>query len=150
MGEHLCEFRCHVVTAVDMDHHLSGTTYAKAPRGRAITIESSQRQRPSGQSSLSTLDTFGRSTLMKPSKAKGAPSGALALVRPEHADKPSLPHESRVTQVEIQTAQTQKTGKTNASSTLLAAQNLWCHKSTLNICRVFKAQRKNDDKITSS
>ena len=34
-----------VPTFVDMDHLLSGTTYDKAPRGRAITIESPTLQR---------------------------------------------------------------------------------------------------------
>ena len=35
----------YVLAAVDMDHLLSGTTYAKAPRGRAITIDCQALQR---------------------------------------------------------------------------------------------------------
>ena len=42
---HKGELRCVVLAAVDMDHLLSGTTYAKAPRGRAITIDCQALQR---------------------------------------------------------------------------------------------------------
>ena len=42
---HEGELRCDALAAVDMDHHLSGTTYAKAPRGRAITIDLPTLQR---------------------------------------------------------------------------------------------------------
>ena len=35
---HEGELRCDALAAVDMDHHLSGTTYAKAPRGSGIAI----------------------------------------------------------------------------------------------------------------
>ena len=54
-----------VSAAVDMDHLLSGTTYDKAPRGRAITIVC-QHCSAIGRTSSPVLDTLGRSTLVKP------------------------------------------------------------------------------------
>ena len=52
------KLRCGVLAFVDMDHLLSGTTYDKAPRGRAITI-GCQHSSAIGRTSSPVLDTLG-------------------------------------------------------------------------------------------
>ena len=72
------EFHCVAAAVVDMDHLLSGTTYAKAPRWRGITIGCHSRS-DFGRMSSPVLDTLGRSTLVK---SRGPSSDDLHRVVP--------------------------------------------------------------------
>ena len=77
---HEGELRCDVSAAVDMDHRLSGTAYAKAPRGRAITIDLPTLQRHRSDVATGTGHTRPKHA-GEAQKVKGAPSGAQALSR---------------------------------------------------------------------
>ena len=77
---HEGELRCGVLAAVDMDHLLSGTTYDKAPRGRAITIDLPTLQRHRSNVVAGTGHTRPKHA-GEAQNRNIAPSGAQALSR---------------------------------------------------------------------